>query len=591
MNNKGAKGFPPIELRRSGQGVALRTAPRFPLIDPVTQERQGRDLSSEVVDSGVFRATDPVSKLRMNWAFTLLEAVLWIWSILVCVPYWLRDPDYGYGWFVPIGMFLFLWMRLGSQDRAFWERCGMEGRTTWRISPWLIALPGLGLFPLEVYREEYHQSGIVLWAINMAKVAFSMAGAWWLGGRQLLMLTMFPLMFFLTAVPWPAAIAHPVQQNLMIGIAQVLTEILLWMEVPVKSNGAVLHLTNGTVGIVEACSGIRSLQSGLMVSLAVGELMWLTRRHRFWLTMSAIGLALLGNLLRTFTLCWIVEKEGSAAMDAKHDLVANVAMYSLYGVIFGLGMFLGRGRQGIWPRKDAGTWRERISQLSWEHVPDFRPLLGVTVAVFLLVHGWYQVLEWRAKPQTRPAFTAVVGEGTEKKDFEGGVWTQLGATEGDSLVRRDPEAPLGIVFGSHLFWKPSSMARTALHHRPDICMPGSGWKQQGKVEDAEVTISGRPMPFKVFQFSRLDEDTGKTASALQLWGVWRNGKPVEFDFGGKLAGLPEKYGGIPTDRHMLGVELVSVMIPYEDGEAPIDLAKCSLGQMFTHQPVDETVGK
>jgi exosortase len=526
------------------------------------------------------------TKWKVNWAFTVLEGVLWMWSILVCVPYWLANEDYAYGWFVPVGMFLFLWMRLGSQDRQFWVECGREARGTWTLSPWLIAIPGLMLFPLEVYREEYHQSGIVLWGINLAKVAFSMAGAWWLGGRRLLMVTLFPLLFFLTAVPWPARLAHPVQQNLMIGVAQVLNEILLWMDVPVRTQGAVLELTNGTVGIVEACSGIRSLQSGMMVSLAVGELMWLTRRHRAVLVAGAIGLALFSNLVRTFVLCWIVEKSGSDAMHAKHDLVGNTAMYSLYALIFLWGMWLARGRQGIWPRQDAGSWGERIAQLSWDHVPDFRPLLGLTVAMFLTVHGWYWVLEYRAKPQTKPAFEVLAqgGTGNEKQEFAGDVWAQLGATEGESLVRRDGSAPMGMVSGSHLFWRPSAMSRTALHHRPDVCMPGSGWKSEGEVGETTVEVSGHPLKFVVFRFSR-EEKTGRRVQALMLWGVWRNGLPVPFDFSDKLTALPEKYGMWPTDRHMLGIELVSVMVPYEKGPAPLELARAAVPKMFQYKPV------
>lgn len=542
-------------------------------------------MSSDVAGPAVGAGSPPASKLRMNWAFTFLEAVLWVWSILICVPYWLRDENYAYGWFVPVGMFLFLWMRLGSQPRSFWEDCGREGRTTVRVNPWLIAIPGLALFPLEVYREEYQQSGIVLWAINLAKVGFSMAGAWWLGGRQLLMLTLFPLLFFLTAVPWPAKIAHPLQQNLMIGVAQVLSELLLWLDVPVRTRGAVLELTNGTVGIVEACSGIRSLQSGLMVSLAVGELMWLSRVHRGVLALSAVLLALLSNLGRTFVLCWIVEKSGSDAMHAKHDLVGNVAMYSLYGLIFLLGMWFSRGQQGIWPRKDAGSWSERIGALSWEHVPDFRPLFGVTLAMFLTVHGWYKVLEYRANPQTKPAFAALVaaGSGNEKKEFAGDVWAQLGATEGDSILRRDPSAPLGFVQSSHLFWKPSSMSRTALHHRPDVCMPGSGWKPEGDIGETTVEISGHPLKFVVFQFSR-EESPGKRVRALMLWGVWRNGNPVPFDFTDRLTALPEKYGWTPTSRHMLGVELISVMVPYETGSAPMEIARKALPKIYSYVP-------
>jgi exosortase len=518
---------------------------------------------------------------RVNWAFTVLEAVLWVWSILVCIPYWSRvDSDYAYGWAVPFGMFFFLWRRLGAQSAEFWQQCGQDGHHTWKVSPWLLALPGLGLFPLEVYREEYFQSGIVLWTINLAKVAFSMAGAWWLGGRRLLLLTLFPLLFFLTAVPWPAKLAQPFQQNLMIGVAAVVHESLLWLDVPARLEGAVLHLTKGTVGIVEACSGIRSLQSGLMIALAVGELMWLSRIRRTVLVVLAITLALVSNFARTFTLAWIVEHEGSEAMQRAHDTVGNIAMYSFYALIFVIGTLLARGTKDIWPRKDVGTWAERVSQLSWTHVPDFRPLLGLTLGLFATVHVWYAVLEWRAQPQTEPQFTAIVdaSAGVARREFDPAVWGQLGATQGDSLEIKAADSPMGQLTASHLFWRPSSMSRTALHHRPDVCMPGSGWKQVGDVTNTTVVMEGVPLKFLVFQFERSD------VKALMLWSVWRNGQPVDFDFSDKYTALPERYGMVPTDRHMLGVELVSCFVPYREGTPPLEVARRELPKRFKYQP-------
>lgn len=531
-------------------------------------------------DEPVLGRVPQTAGFRVNWAFTLLEAVLWVWSILVCVPFWLNDPNYAYGWVVPGLMFFFLWRRLGAQPREFWASAGDLGRQTWRLNPWLVALPGLLLFPLEVYRTEYQASGMVLWGINLAKVAFSMAGAWWLGGRPLVALTLFPLLFFLTGVPWPAKIAGPVQQNLMIGVANVISEILLWLAIPVKLEGAVLNLSKGTVGIVEACSGIRSLQSGLMISLAIGELFWLSRGRRAVLVLAGVVLALVSNLGRTFTLCWIMEQGGPEAMHARHDAVGNWAMYSFYALIFVVGKVLARGTEDIWPTREAGTWRERVARLSWGHVPDFRPLLLVTVGSFLLVHGWYQALEWRARPQKEPMFTAVTGAGggNEREEFSEDVWSALGADVGDRVTRRVADAPAGMVSGYHLFWRPSARSRTALFHRPDICMPGSGWKQVGGVERTEVDFDGRRLEMLVFRFERPPQ------RAIQLWGVWRNGETVDFDYGDRLRALPERAGFLPTDRHMRGVELLSCVVGAARGEAPLEVARRELPKMFRYQP-------
>jgi exosortase len=519
-------------------------------------------------------------KLRVNWAFTLLEAVLWVWSIGVCIPFWITDPNYGYGWAVPFLMFFFLWRRLGAQDAEFWRRCGEDGRSTIRIHPWILAFAALGLFPLEVYRIEYLQSGLVLWGINLTKVAFSVLGAWWLGGHRLVILTLFPLLFFLTAVPWPAKIAGPLQQNLMIGVANVVTEILLWLAIPVRLEGAVLHLTKGTVGIVEACSGIRSLQSGLMISLAVGELYWLSRGRRAGLVGFAILLALVSNLGRTFALCWILETRGSDAMHAAHDTVGNIAMYSLYALIWAFGWYLARGTKDIWPTKTAGTWSERISKLSWEHVPDFRPLLIATVAMFLVIQTWYEVLKRTTPPQLVPQFSARVDEmeGLTKMEWDQEVWNALHADYGDRLELKVPDAPLGTASASHIFYKPSLRIRQAMIHRPDVCMPGSGWKIDGKVEGVTVEMDGYPLDFLVFQFQK------DQVRAVQVWGFWRNGKAVEFDYGVRAATSPERFGIWPSARNFSSIEVVSIFVPFLDGKPPIDIALRELSQMFHFEP-------
>lgn len=525
--------------------------------------------------------TASVPAARWDWPFLALLAALWTWAIGIDAPFWQTNPDYSYGFIVPVLMVFYLWKRLGQTDPPAWQVAtgGPVGRRG--LNPWLLAVPALGLFPLEVYRIEYFQSGVVLWVINLATVGFTLAGAWWLGGRRLLATVAFPVLFFLTAVPWPAKIATPVQQALMTNVAQVVSEMLLWLGVPVQLDGAVLHLTKGPVGIVEACSGIRSLQSGLMVSLAVGELLWLTRRRRIGLVAFAVLLALTSNLVRTFTLCWIMEKGGGDAMHKAHDMVGNIAMYSLYALIYGVGKLLEPRGGAPWPEGSGGPWKARLAGLRWTAVPELRPLLAASTLMFAVVHGWYHVLTLQVKPQTTPYFTAKIDKtaGTEKQPFDEQVWGRLGATEGEQVRHRTSTAPAGFVDAYHLFWRPSPMSKTALHHRPDICMPGSGWKQVGDVETVEASLDGRPLRWLLFRFEKSD------LKALQLWGVWRNGEPVEMDYSARISVLPEKYHPFPSARHLMGVELVSVFLPYRGDAAPkTSTLTAMLPQLFTYRP-------
>ena len=82
----------------------------------------------------------------------------------------------------------------------------------------------------------------------------------------------FPLLFLSTGIPWPTAFEYPVTTGLMNGIASFLSEILPFAGIPARREGTMIVLLNCTVGIEEACSGIRSLQSAFMIALAAGEI-------------------------------------------------------------------------------------------------------------------------------------------------------------------------------------------------------------------------------------------------------------------------------------------------------------------------------
>ncbi len=499
------------------------------------------------------------------WTFLGVVAASWIWAILAFKRFWERDPDYTYGWSVPPLVAFFLWRRLGDLSPAVWAR--MDARSTPGISvqPWLLALPALAILPLEVYRIEYVQSGFFVWSVNLWAVGLTLAAGWWLGGRILLGTLLFPVLFYLTAVPWPAILALPVKQGLMTQVAQVVAEILLWIGIPVTVQGAQLHMTNGVVGIVEACSGIRSLQTAIMVSLAIGELQLLSAGRRAGLLGVSVLLALATNLGRTFTLCWIMERHGDKAMHDAHDPVGNVAMYSLLALIYVGGRLLSRPDAEMSASVVSVPWASRLKALKWGTLPDFRPFLAVGLLMAATVQTWYFALRVKYKPQVVGIFTPKLVDpaSAAKREFDEHVWRALAADSGvqfDILPKAPGERQISVY---QLFWKPGPRVQDALGHRPDTCMPGAGWIQQGDVRKTQIRFNGHVMDFHVFTFDREDSKT----KALQLWGIWRNGRPVEMDYSRILRNSPEVFSLLPSGRHLMGVEVVSAFTTFE-GEAP-----------------------
>src|SRR5438094_9248200 len=96
----------------------------------------------------------------------------------------------------------------------------------------------------------------------------------------------------------------PVIQGLMGVVARVAAEAAMLLGTPAQVQGNLIRVTNGLVGVNEACSGIRSLQTSLMIGLLFGELKRLTVLRRIALASRAAAFALVANLFRVvFFVC------------------------------------------------------------------------------------------------------------------------------------------------------------------------------------------------------------------------------------------------------------------------------------------------
>src|SRR4029077_217533 len=101
----------------------------------------------------------------------------------------------------------------------------------------------------------------------------------------------FPILFTLVAVPWITPIEAPIVQELMRVVAAIASEVVALFGIPAQVEGTLIRIPNGIVGVNEACSGVRSLQTSLMIGLLFGELKRLSIFHRTMLVVAAIAIA------------------------------------------------------------------------------------------------------------------------------------------------------------------------------------------------------------------------------------------------------------------------------------------------------------
>lgn len=452
----------------------------------------------------------------------------WTWAIWSCAEHWRGDPNYSYGWAVPCLALAFglrrAWMNEERGEvRATW------GRTPFVLSLALAAVVSALIFGLEFARQQMWHPQIVLELICLLAVGFSFYAFWRGSGWTSARAQIFPVVFFFTAVPWPARFEQPVTSSLMSWVATATAELLHWIGVEAQTSGGAIALRSGLVGITEACSGIRSSQAGIMFGLALGEWFLLRPGRRFALLVIAVALALLTNLGRTLGLALQAEWHGVHAVEKVHDMIGNVAISTLIGGVWLAGKLMSEPK----PLRPVVPVRHFLARASAflrgmlvVGEPALAAALIASLIAFVSARGLYAAIEAQDHAQTS-AFFGLRADASRSRQIlpvPKEIWNELRPTSGDYIRFESLELPRGGADLYHFFWKPSPWNRFALVHRPDICMPGVGWQSTAPPEPVEVEFDGGKVRCYLFRFRQGNHH------AVQVWGVWRNGIPLSLDY-------------------------------------------------------------
>jgi len=497
----------------------------------------------------------------------LLPAGYWLWLAWACMGDWISVADYNYGWFVPPLVLYFLWKRFergaesgerGVDSRGRISDVGVqvpEGRCQepdisqeaiaggemrvestqgcrLRWLAWMfIVVSVLVVFPLELARQAPMHWRFYPWVIGFSALSTTISVAWLIAGRNGVRKFFFPALFALTAVPWPTFFENLLTSPLM-GVVTAWSAALVRLAgYPATVAGNVITLPNCTVGVEEACSGLRSLQTALMVGLAAGELKMLGAGKRLVLLGLAFVFALIGNQIRVLMLVFAGIRGGAEAVAAIHDL----AGYSVLGVLLvgvGLSSHL-LGHTGQESDELSASRREDISDEAKQIVTSEKThtgrVAGAAVVAFglismFLAHGWYWFATGDASRPVPAMLVPRAGAGfVVDKDVPTAVLDMMRPDEW-SYIRAERNGLPAEVVGYHFYWRPGRGNARQMYHRPDACMPGAGWRIDGEVTRQTLRIGDRDIAFNIFPFRN------PGGRSLIYWASYLNGQPVELEF-------------------------------------------------------------
>ncbi|HTA30811.1 MAG TPA: exosortase/archaeosortase family protein [Candidatus Cybelea sp.] len=422
----------------------------------------------------------------------LLLAVGLCWVLFFCElrGEWAVNAQYNYGYGVPLLGLALIWRR--------WPDRPVSSPSS-KNKEFLNGLIAAGLLflvlPFQAVLEANPEWRLLYWLNGFQVVGITFCLLYQLGGWTWARFFAPSLLFMLIAIPWPMEMETAVIQGLMRQVAGWTVEVAGWLGIPAVQHGNLVEVGAGLVGIDEACSGVRSLQSALMLSLFLGEMYRFSWLRRGGLLAASLLFVLVANLTRTTFLVWAAATRGIVQMQAWHDTAGILVMCVVLPCLMGLAYVMK-------PRVPAPVSGAAPSP---PQAPAILPVLprwaGIAALAWLVfaqlaTEVWYRTHESDLIPNARWSVAwPAQSPRFRKTAVPENSLAILRCSNSDAATWQDDEGELWSAF--LLRWNPGKNSeQLAKGHRPEICFPAAGARLVQDFGQTNLDAGGVVLPFR-----------------------------------------------------------------------------------------------
>ncbi len=449
-------------------------------------------------------------------------------------PEWQRNPDLSHGFFMPL-VFLLLLHESRAARRPRWLKPGAKTNAT------LALLVGGGLFALcaaGLYAAALDWShALVNFTLTAALALLIGAAIVALAGERVKLVpcnwsAVVAAGLWLLCSPIPPGTYTRLTLGLQLWVSENVLSSLHLLGIAAERHGNVIELVRGSVGVEEACSGVRSLLScifaGLFFSASLVRRPW----ARALIIGLSVPLALVMNFIRSLTLT-LLANSGVDIAGTWHDATGFAVLGVTAVVLGGLALLLERGEKVPAIPAPAATTPPSPGSGAPPVGGKF-PLAALTAGLALAVALLTAfTLNTRSSPRRGapiPDLRAIlpaatpgwVVANTDLYEFRDTLHT-------DHLAQRTyhkitPTGPVRIIIYL-AYWQPGQAPVSLVaSHTPDACWPGSGWAPQ-KVDQprAQLVVDRRALATAEYRFFKLGEEP----EFVWFWHLY-DGRPINY---------------------------------------------------------------
>lgn len=384
-----------------------------------------------------------------------------------------------------------------------WLVCRYRGElpepsgTIFGLIPLVVGL----IAPLPAYTlaAQIGPRSILLWWLA-GSLLLSAAGAILLvGGWRWLRKLAFPFFFVLFALPIPDRIEKPLQNRLQVATTIMAEHGLRAMGMTVHRQGFELHLPSGSLEVVEACSGVRSITALLAIATFVSHVrgfglirgaLMLALALPVIATVNAFRIILTGLIQENFGQRWV--------QGTPHEILGTVMVLFGLALVLLLSQLL-RSRsstataQPVLQKPFVGfrstwiSWPLAILLLTGGAASGYFYFTGMERSVHVvqlapLEQLPTQINQWKSEDITIP--DSIKAELT----FDKAIW-------------RSYQDPIGNQIDVWvIYWQANTAIRG--YHHPDICFPNRGFNRIRTALHPIELVDGTVVPVTVRHFER-----------------------------------------------------------------------------------------
>ena len=443
-------------------------------------------------------------------------------------PQWRDNPDLAHGFAAPL---VFLLLITESRRRGPWR---WLASCQW-LTVGLVAAMGLGiaLFALAglVAASLAWSHALVLFLLASALSCFLWGGLLILAEVNVRVLpinwsSLTAILLWVLVTPLPNGTYTRVTLALQSGVTASVMGTLHLLGIAARQHGNVIELARTTVGVADACSGIRSLLSCLFVGFFLAA--WQVRepKRRWALIVIAPLLALVMNFIRSLILT-LLANSGTAIGGTWHDATG----YAILGVTTILLIWLAQRWESKEPSQAPALESTGLRNPPRLALVIFWIGLGASsvLAVFYGANSRPPVKSGNARPDLKALLPSkFVGWETAPANELYQFADILGTKQ---LLERTYVRSIGNgrfhEFSVYVaYWEPgqASVSRVAAH-TPDACWPGAGWDVQPVM--ARPQISLLPKLKTVTAEQRIFKNSEGVAQNVWFWHVY-DGQVIDY---------------------------------------------------------------